>query len=192
MSCQPGCSACERLRTAALEIVGDAGIEGLSLRALAEGGGCSVAQVRRHYRTAWDCLYATYDELSFRMFVDYASDFREPTRWEDAFRLAHHRLLLRLAARPAEARLAFVEAVRGDERMRHRRAITRQWVIGLISQEHQRRCREGFESGIQIEMLAGAVGHVISAAIAEGPACELPAIEPTLANLLEVFTPATA
>ena len=41
MSCQPGCSVCERLRAAALALVGNGGIEGVTLEALSERAGCS-------------------------------------------------------------------------------------------------------------------------------------------------------
>ena len=52
MSCEPGCLTCERLRDAALEIVGEEGIEALSQERLAEQVGVSACEVSEHYRTA--------------------------------------------------------------------------------------------------------------------------------------------
>src|SRR5258706_6541430 len=105
MSCQPGCSVCERLRAAALELVGKGGIEGVTLEALSARAGCSPEEVQNHYATEEDCLWATYDEVSFALFLELASAFARSGSWEAAVNRALSRLLARLATHPAEARL---------------------------------------------------------------------------------------
>jgi AcrR family transcriptional regulator len=192
MSCKPGCPLCERLRLLALQIVGVGGIEALSLHALSERAGLPLGRVCDHYATAADCLCATYDELSFSLFVDLASAFAEPPRWQSGFVVAHERVLARLAAHPAEARLCFVEAHRGNHELRRRRATTRRWVVELVAGELERRGVQETLSQLQIEMLVGATAHAITAVVGDGRASELPALAPKLHELLDVFTPIVA
>ena len=191
MSCQPGCRFCERLRAAALELVGSGGLEGLTLHTLSERAGCTVEEVRDHYATEWECLWATYDEVSFGLFLELASGFAEPGSWESAVARALRRLLARLAANPAEARLCFVEALRGDRRLRGHYAKTRLSVVELFANEHRRRGRRG-ESELQIELLVGAAVQAIAGAVVGGRVRELHELEYRLLELPEVFTPIAA
>jgi AcrR family transcriptional regulator len=188
MSCEPGCSVCERLRAAALELVGNGGIEGITLQTLSKRAGCSLDEVRDHYAVVEDCLWATYDQVSFELFLELANGFSEAASWEGAVAGALRRLLARLAARPAEARLCFIEALRGDRRLRARWAETRQWVVELFAGEHRRRRPQG-ESELQVELLVGAAIQAIASATGEGRAGDLRELEPKLVRLPEVFTP---
>jgi hypothetical protein len=190
MSCKPGCLVCERLRALALEIVGEGCIEALSRTSLADRAKCSCVEVSQHYATVGDCLYETYDELSFSVLLDMAAAFSERSSWEDAYDVAQRRLLTRMAANPAEARLYFVEALRGDRRLRRRREITHRWMVDLLVREHERRREPEGLSEFQIELLLGAAFHAVSTAVAEGRARELPSLEPTLLEVAEVFKPA--
>jgi hypothetical protein len=187
MSCKPGCSVCERLRALALEIVGEGCIEALSPTSLSQRAACSRAELSQHYETVGDCLYETYDELSFSMLLDVAGAFSDRSSWEAAYDLAQRRLLTRMAANPAEARLCFVEALRGDRRLRCRREVTQRWMVDLLVRERDRRCEPEGLSEFQIELLVGAGFHAISTAVAEGRARELPALEATLVEFAEVF-----
>ena len=191
MSCQPGCSVCERLRAAALALVGNGGIEGVTLEALSERAGCSREEVQNHYATAEECLWATYDEVSFALFLELASAFERAGSWEAAVRRALRRLLARLATHPAEARLCFVEALRANRRVRGHYVEQRTWVVELFAAEHRRRRGQG-ESELQIELLVGAAAQVIASAAAGEPAADLRKLEPKLLGLTEVFTPVAA
>jgi AcrR family transcriptional regulator len=191
MSCQPGCPLCERLRAAALELIGRGGLEGLTLYTLSERAGCSVEEVRDHYATEWECLLATHDEVSFGLFLELASGFAEPGSWECAVVRALRRLLARLAANPAEARLCFVEALRGDRRLRGHCAKTRVWAVELFANEYRRRRFQG-ESALQIELLVGAAVQAIAGAVGGGRMREPHELECRLAELPEVFTPIAA
>jgi hypothetical protein len=190
MSCKPGCSVCGRLRALALEIVGEGCSEALSRTSLSERAKCSWAEVSEHYATVGDCLYEAYDELSFSVLLDVAGAFSERSSWEDAYDVAQKRLLTRMAANPAEARLYFVEALRGDRRLRRRREITHRWMVDLLVREHERRREPEGLSEFQIELLFGAACHAISTAVAEGRARQLLALEPTLREVAAVFKPA--
>jgi AcrR family transcriptional regulator len=191
MSCQPGCSDCKQLRAAALELVHAEGVEGVTLDALSERTGRSLEEVRSHYATAESCLWATYDEVAFALFLALVGGFAQPGNWETAVGRALRWLLARLAAHPAEARLCFVEAVRGDRRLRRHCAETRTWVVELFAAEHRRR-RHHDEFELQIELLVGAAAQAIAGAVADEPTRDLRELEPTLAGLTEVFTPVAA
>jgi hypothetical protein len=177
MSCEPGCSTCVRLRELALGIVGQGGIEALSLEVLATGAGLRVAD-------------DTYDELSCSVMRDLVGAFSEGSSWEASFDLARRRLLERMAAHPAEARLCFVETLRGDRELRRRRTLTRRWIVQFLEREHRRRHQGEGLSATQIELLIGAGFHAISDAVAEGDAGDVPALERKLAELADVFEPA--
>jgi AcrR family transcriptional regulator len=192
MSCKPACSVCERLRTVTLEIVGEDGIDGVTMDRLSHAAGLPVATASRHYAAARDCLYATYDELSFELFLEVTAAFAEATTWESGFELAQRRLLKRMAANPAEARFCYVETLSAERELRCRRDLTRQWIVEFLADELARRHEGDRFSVVQIELLIGACFREISAAVAAGQARDLPALEPKLLELTEVFRPVPA
>lgn len=189
MSCQPGCAVCEHLRDTALEIVGEGGIEALSESSLAQRAGFTMAEVSEHYPTAAGCLYDTYDEVVCKVLRGMVDAFAEGSDWQSGFELSRRRMLDWMSANPAEARLCFVETVRGDRELRRREDVTRRWVVEFLVSEHHR-LGDGEELPImQIEMLIGAGFHTISTAVAEGGAPELGDLEPKLAEVAGFFIP---
>ncbi len=191
MSCTPACSTCEQLREAALELIGEGGVAGLSLDALADRVGLARSTVEEHYPTAANCLYETYDEVSARVALDMAGAFAQGTSWETGFGLARQRLLTRLVAHPAEARLCFVEVVRGDRQLRLREDTTRQWIVDFLSREYeQRRATEDLPE-LQIELLIAAGFHAISNAVSAGGADGAAALRQQLADLAQAMGPAS-
>ena len=165
MACTPGCDECERLRSVALELVGEFGLRGVTIDALADRSGLPCQEVPGHYDTPSECVYATYDELSARIALDMADAFSQASSWEAGFALARERLLRRMAEHPAEARLCFVEVLRGDDRLRMRRVETRRWIVEfLASQQREREPSEPL-SEVQVEMMVGAGFQAISAAV---------------------------
>jgi len=165
MSCVPACTTCERLRAATLELVGEAGVDGLSLQALADRGALTRADVARHYPTASACLYETYDEVSASIALDMAGAFAQGPSWVTGFELARRQLLTRVAAHPAQARLCFVEVLRGDRELRLRRQVTRRWIVDFLTGEYERRRQSEHLPELQIELLIGAGFHAISNAV---------------------------
>lgn len=189
MSCKPACAICERLRGAALEIVGESGIEGLTVDRLASRVGLAASDVLHHYATPADCIYETYDEVVCDVLRDMVAAFDEGSDWQCGFEISRRRLLERMADNPAEARLCFVETARGDRELRRRRDVTRRWIIEFLAREHQRRQEQEALPEIQFEMLIGAGFQTISGAVADGDAAELSELEPKLAAIAGYFVP---
>jgi AcrR family transcriptional regulator len=187
MACVPGCQICLRLRRSALATVAEAGLEGLSLDAIASRANLTHAEARRHYADAATCIYETYDDVSASIALDMADAFGQGTSWETGYALARQRLLNRMARRPAEARLCFVEVLRGDRQLRLRREQTRQWIVDFLTgQYEQRRTEEGLPE-MQIEMLVGAGFQAISTAVSTAE--DSATLERWLTELAELLAP---
>ena len=192
MSCRPECSTCEGLRQLALEIVGDGGVDALSLEMLSARSGLSRGQVRTHYPTVAACVYDAYDEASGNLFRVFADAFGEDQSWEAAFATATRELLVRVATNPAEARFCFVEALRVDRELRRRCERRRAGIVEFLTGEYEHRpCRDPLSS-IQIELLVGASFHAISDALASGGPEALLDLGPKLSVLGGVFELAAA
>lgn len=187
MPCKPACSTCQRLRDSTLDILGAGATEALSLAALGARVGLTLEEVEDHYPTAAGCLYDTYDQVSADVLLGMADAFAQGATWEQGFDLARRRLLERMAANPGEARLCFVEVLRGDDELRRRRGLTRQWILQFLVKEHERRREHEALGELQVEMLIGAGFAAISNAVAHGDVAQLPTVEPTLVHLARVF-----
>ena len=190
MSCEPGCLTCECLREAALEIVGQEGMEALSQERLGRAVGMSASEVSEHYATAADCLYDTYDWVACDVLRDLQESFVEEQDWQTAFERSRRRLLERMAASPAQAWLCFVETTRGDRELRRRREITRRWIVQFLTREYERRNWDEPLPSIQLEMLVGAGFQVISTTVTEGDAADLLELEAQLEQVQGCFIPA--
>lgn len=189
MSCQPGCSTCEKLREAALATVGEGGTQALSERGLSERIELPPGAFTRHYRTVAECLYETYDEIVDEVLRDMVDAFAGGDGWQSSFELSRRRLLERMAARPAEARLCFVETVRGDRELRRRRDVTRRWIVEFLTREYARRRHEEELPPLQIELLIGAGFQTISSAVADGAGEDLTELDGKLAEIAGFFIP---
>jgi AcrR family transcriptional regulator len=173
------------MRRAALDIVGEAGLEGLSLHAIAGRAGLTPADASRHYADAETCIYETYDDVSASIALEMAGAFGQGTSWETGFALGRQRLLRRMARRPAEARLCFVEVLRGDRELRLRREQTRRWIVDFLTEQYEhRRARERLPE-IQIEMLIGAGFQTISSAVSTAE--DAATLERRLSELAEIL-----
>ena len=190
MSCETGCLTCECLRDAALEIVGQEGMEALSQERLASKVGVSASEVSEHYRTAADCLYDTYDRVVANVLRDLRESFAQGDDWQTGFELSRRRLLEGMSARPAEAWLCFVETTRGDRELRRRREMTRRSIVEFLTREYERRNWDDPLPPIQLEMLIGAGFQVISTAILEGDVVDLVDLEAQLEQVQGCFIPA--
>jgi AcrR family transcriptional regulator len=192
MPCELGCESCGSLRRAALELIGEGGGEALSSERLASRAGVSVEQVHAHYATPELCLYDTYAEVSRSVLGDFAEAFAAGSSWPQALRLAGRRLLDRMAQRPAEARLCFLEVQRGDRELRRLREQGRRRMVALFVAEHRRRRQAEELPDMQLELLIGAGFQAIAGAVSQGRVSELPQLEPALEELAGVFEPLAA
>jgi hypothetical protein len=168
MSCRPECPTCEGLRQFALEIVGDGGVDALSLEVLSARSGLSCEQVRTHYPTVAACVYDAYDEAAGNLFRVFADAFGDNESWEAAFATATRELFMRVATNPAEARFCFVEALRVDRELRRRCERRRAGIVEYLTGEYEHGPKREPLSSMQIELLVGASFHAISDALASG------------------------
>jgi hypothetical protein len=144
-----------------------------------------------HYRTARECLGDAYDEIAHELQDEFMYAFAESPTWSDGLNLGMERMLSRMADRPDEAQLLFVETLCGDRELMRRREAARRRMIRLLSAEHRRR-DDSEPPSIQYEMLLGACFQLISAHACEGGIEELPELAPELAELASVFEPVAA
>lgn len=192
MGCEPGCPGCERLRAAALELVGEEGIENLSLESLAARTGGQPAEVAAHYATSSECIYETYDEVACDLLREMVDAFGEGSDWHSGFVIARGRILERLAANPSEARLCFVETLRGDRELRRRRVINRRAIVDFLTREHARSANGDGLRPIQVELLIGAGFQAISGAVARDGVVDLAELDSRLEALEGCFLPVHA
>ena len=192
MDCDSDCGICARLRGAALDLAGSHGARSVTVEQLAARAGIAPEDVTDHYPDAAACVYAAYDEVSAEMRAQAQHAFAEKTDGRSGYERARHRLLERLAENPAEARLCFVETVRGDRELQRRLAAHRRWAVQFLAAEY-RRDQTGAElSDTQFELLVGAEFQAISQLVADGGAADLIQLEPTLTDVTGAFIPASA
>lgn len=192
MSCEKACSTCASIRSATLELVGERGLGGVYVEALAERTKLTPEELRRHYPTVQACVCDTYERVSMDLVGILADSFGRSGSWSDALTCGVLRVLARLARRPAEARLCFVEVLRGDRELLWRRQNMRRLTIELLSAEQRNRHDTEQLSEMQHEMLIGACFQLISSRVEDGQIDELPDLGRELVELAGVFEPIAA
>jgi AcrR family transcriptional regulator len=192
MSCEKACGTCASIRSATLQLVGDRGLSGVSIDALVERTKLTPAQLRSHYPTAQACVHDTYERVSMDLLGIMADSFARSRSWSDALTSGVGGVLKRLARRPAEARLCFVEVLRGDRELLWRRENMRRLTVELLTAEHNSRSDAEQLSTMQHEMLVGASFQLISSRVEDGRINELPELGPELAELAGIFEPIAA
>jgi AcrR family transcriptional regulator len=189
VSCTPGCRTCARLGDAALAIIGEVGANGLSHEALELRAGLTPGEAARHYPTVESCVHGIYEQVCEDLAAEFAGAFSLALSWSSALALAQRRVLSRLASQPAEARLCFVEALRGDRELRRRRDLRRRWIVDFLTEQHLRLGRGATTSKLQIELLVGARFQAIASMVEAGRASELLTLDGRFDELTTVFDP---
>jgi len=192
MSCEKACGTCASIRSATLQLVGDHGLSGVSLDSLGERTKLTPAQLRSHYPTVQACVSDTYETVSMDLLGIMADAFARSRSWSDALTNGVGGVLRRLARRPAEARLCFVEVLRGDRELLWRRENMRRLTIELLAAEHTSRSDTEHLSAVQHEMLVGASFQLISSRVEEGRIDTLADLGSELAELAGIFEPIAA
>jgi len=192
MSCEKACGTCASIRSATLQLVGESGLSGVSIDALAERTRLTPAQVRSHYPTVEACVHDTYEKVSMDLLSIMADSFGRSRSWPDALTSGVGGVLSRLVRRPAEARLCFVEVLRGDRELLWRRENMRRLTVELLTAEHNNRSDNEELPTIQHEMLVGASFQLISSRVEDGQVDALLELGPELAELAGIFEPIAA
>jgi AcrR family transcriptional regulator len=164
----------------------------VSIDALVERTKLTPAQLRSHYPTVQACLCDTYEEVSMDLLAIIADAFARSRSWSDALTSGVGGVLRRLERCPAEARLCFVEVLRGDRELLRRRENMRRLMVELLTAEHDIRNDAGQLSTMQHEMFVGATFQLISSRVEDGQIDALPELAPELAELAGIFEPIAA
>lgn len=192
MSCEKACGTCASIRSATLALVGDGGLGGVSFEALAERTKLTPAQLQRHYPTVQACVHDTYERVSMDLLGILADSFARSRSWSEALTSGVGRVLWRLSRRPAEARLCFVEVLRGDRELLWRRQNMRRLTVELLTVEHNNRDDTEHQPMVQHEMFLGATFQLISSRVEDGQIEALPELGRELAELAGTFEPIAA
>ena len=192
MSCGKACVTCASIRSATLQLVGERGLSGVSIDALAERTELTPEQLRSHYPTVEACVHDTYETVSMNLLSIMADSFGRSRSWPDALTSGVGGVLRRLVRRPAEARLCFVEVLRGDRELLWRRENIRRLTVELLTAEHNNRSDNEELPTIQHEMLVGASFQLISSRVEDGQVDGLLELGPELAELAGIFEPIAA
>jgi hypothetical protein len=175
-----------------LAIVGEDGIDGLSVERLAAWSGLSPEQLVAHYPTSPACLYDTYEEVALSIYRDFEWAFGATQGWRNALRLAASTLLQRMANAPAEARLCFAEILQGDYELLRRREASRRRLVELFVSELGRRREDPELFRMQLELLIGAAFQTIAASVADDGTAQLEGLSSELESRAFVFEPVAA
>jgi hypothetical protein len=187
--CKPGCPTCAKLADAALAIIAKAGTEALSHEALELEVGLRHGEAIQHYTTVDSCVLALYDRVCGELLAEFASAFSVGNSWDSALAHAQRRVQSRLAKHPGEARLCFVEPLRGNREFRRRRDLRRQWLVAFLTEQRRRLEPGATTSRIQIELLVGAAFQQIVTMVEAGRAAELTALDARLGEVIRLFDP---
>lgn len=180
------------LRVAALTIIDEVGIDGVTLERLSARTGVPIAAVRVHYPSATACVTDAYEQVSREIYEDFARCLAAEPRWRRALMLASRTLLARLAAHPSEARLCFVEILRADRELLRRRDAGRRRLVDLLVAELGRRRDHPEQFRVQLELLLGAGFQAIAAVVEAGATAGLPELASELESRALVFEPVAA
>jgi AcrR family transcriptional regulator len=190
--CEPDCRGCASLRGAAVALAAERGPDSLDARELGARAGLAPGPAARHYRSAQACLLAAYDEAAHGVLADFRAPFAGAASWREGLRLAIEGLLARLAERQDEARLLFLEALRGSAELRRHRDRARRDMVALLAGEHERRRGSERLEEIHFELLQGAMFQAIAAAVSDGPLTDVDELAGELLTLASVFEPIAA
>jgi AcrR family transcriptional regulator len=145
--------------------VGD--LETLTAADLARRAGLPNASFDAHYGTIDNCLVATCDEVSGEIYGVLVDALAGPGDWHERFLAAIVATLHHIGATPGAGRLCFTEVGRGHPRVRARRAVAHQRVVGLLADEYQREHGGGLPE-LYFEFVVGALYRAAQDEVAAG------------------------
>ncbi len=187
--CAGECAICHRLRSALLEALAVHDPESLAVTDLETRAELPESALAMHYGTIDNCLVAAYDEVSRELYLVQLGAFAGPGDWHARFSGAVAAALEQIESTPGAAQLYFGELARGNPRIRARRAVARERVVRLLSDEYERERGEGLPD-LHFEFLVGALYRAAQEELAAGgqPTC----VAERVSELLAVLAPVPA
>jgi AcrR family transcriptional regulator len=178
-----------RLRGALLEWLTAHGLRSLTDEDLAARAGLPPGAVAAHYGSLDECVVATYDEVSERLFRGMEEAFEEDGEWHTCFVRAVNATFAQFEESPGVAQLCFGEGARAHARIRKRRAASRQRVVRFLASEYQREHGSSLPD-VHFEFLFGALLRAAQEDMAAGE--EPAAVAERVRQLLELLEPVPA
>ena len=142
-----------------------------------------------HYGTIDNCLVAAYDEVAQDLYLVHVDAFGGPGDWHERFSGAVAAALELIDLTPGAAQLCFGELARGNPRIRARRAVARERVVRLLSDEYERERHEGLPD-LHFEFLVGALYRAAQDELAAGG--QPTSVAERVSELLAVLEPVPA
>jgi AcrR family transcriptional regulator len=184
------CTACVRLRRAAVTLAAEHGIETVTAEEIAERAGMRLDDFRRHYRDAEECLGAAYEEGARQIERTFRDGLQGAGGWRERLQAAVERTLLAFARRPQLARFCLAEVPRTTiPSLRERHLESRERIVTVLSEE--RGPAAGEASRLHLELVTGAAHQAVGAQMA-GERCDLESIRSRIDDLIADYMPATS
>jgi hypothetical protein len=181
--CRPGCPICAGLRRAAVAVVGNLGLDGITAERLAQVCGLRPEAAARHACGSVDVVVAAaYVEAMEGLQARFAARLRRAATREQGLRDATADLLAYLARHGDVAAFVTVEVRHGHRELQKLREKMRLRSVANVRRELARFDGDAVAPDLQIEMLIATMGLIIARHVEAGRTAELPAaLEPALA-----------
>jgi AcrR family transcriptional regulator len=169
-----------RIRAGIVAVVSERGYPETRVVDVIEAAGVSRKTFYEHFEGKEHCFLTTYDALFADLYGLTSKSFESlpGAPWAERVSAALQALLAQLAANPAAARFAIVEALAAGPRALSRRDAALRRFSGFIEPGRAETAVE--LPGITALSLAGAVNELLYAEILDGAATRLPARLPDL------------
>jgi AcrR family transcriptional regulator len=182
------CTACAALRRAAVGLAAERGIENVTAEEIADRAGVSLDGLRRHYRSAEECLVAAYEEGARELERTFRDGLQVAGAWRERLQAAVERTLSAFTRRPQLARFCLAEVPRTTiPSLRERHLESRQRFVIVLSEE--RGHEAGEVSPLHLELVTGAAHRAVGAQMT-GERCDLDSIRARIDALIAGYVPA--
>jgi AcrR family transcriptional regulator len=163
-----------RLLGAALEVAGTASYRAMTVSAITRRAGISRKTFYELFEDREACFLAVYDRIAACGIAGMRRAAEPQRSWPEQVRAALQWLLEELAARPHEARVAFVEVFAAGSTALERRDATLAQIAPLFAPG------EVGASALAPELVVGGLAEVLYTRVLRGRTRELPALLPDL------------
>lgn len=151
----------ERLVNAMIELAAKSGYQAVSVAQISSHAGVSSATFYEQFEDKEDCLLVAYNSARERVFND-GHQASCPKLWPDAARQFLSELSERLQHDPDAGSMVFVEALAGEQRMRHHREALLEKDEAAVRAYLDRQPKDGTTLDLPVAALEGARRYIIS------------------------------
>jgi AcrR family transcriptional regulator len=169
-----------RLLNAAIAVAGASGYPAMTVTAVIGGAGVSRKTFYELFADREDCFLAAYDLVAQRALAGMNAAYAIDAPWPERLRAALAWMLQALAARPHEARIAFVEVLGAGPRALDRRDRALGEVMKLLVPGYDAAPPGTAIPASTPAAVAGALHEVVGLRVRAGEVAQLPELLPDL------------